>query len=94
MAIKLRVSELAAKLRVAEEVPRMTVGNARVIYTGGEPYKGEYTVTPKTYEPVVLETANRVLSQDVHVFKIPQYEVSNEAGGVTLIMGDEYMNLG
>lgn len=67
--------------------------NVRIINTGsGTPYDGVYDVTPKTYEPVVLPTRNRLLSRDVNVAKIPQYEVSNAAGGLTLIVGDEYMN--
>ncbi len=71
------------------------LGSVRVIEvgTGGsKPYEGDYDVTPKIYEPVVLPTRNRLLTRDVNVAKIPQYEVSNAAGGLTLIMGDEYMN--
>lgn len=45
---------------------------------------------PKTYEPVVLETKGRSMLDDVTVQKIPQFEVSNDAGGKTLILGDEY----
>lgn len=60
MAIKLRVSELTARLRVAEEVPHMTVGNARVIYTGGEPYTGEYTVTPTDTEQIAASAGTYV----------------------------------
>ena len=65
------------------------------MYAGeGKPYEGIYDVTPKSYEPVVLPTRNRLLSRDVNVAKIPRYEVSNDAGGVTFIIGDEYMNMG
>ena len=47
-------------------------------------------MTPKIYGPVVLETKDKSMADDVTVLKIPQFEVSNEAGGNTLIMGDEY----
>lgn len=53
-------------------------------------YTGEYDVRPKTYEPVVLETKGRSMLDDVTVQKIPQFEVSNDAGGKTLILGAEY----
>lgn len=80
------------KMVVSAPEIKMKISPAKVVYAGeGKPYEGEYEVTPKTYEPVILPTKNRLLSQDVNVLKIPQYEVSNAAGGVTLIMGDEYM---
>lgn len=53
-------------------------------------YEGAYAVTPKIAESVVLPTKERFMRQDVTVEKIPQFEVTNEAGGKTLIMGDEY----
>lgn len=64
--------------------------NVSVSAVGGIPYTGEYRVTPKIYGPVVLETKDKSMADDVTVLKIPQFEVSNEAGGNTLIMGDEY----
>lgn len=53
-------------------------------------YEGEYEVTPKVSEETTLPTKNKKLTADVQVKKIPQYEVSNEFGGETLIIGDEY----
>lgn len=32
------------------------------------------------------------MQQDVTIRKIPQYEVSNDSSGYTLIIGDEYYN--
>ena len=81
------------EMQVVQPKVEIEVAPAKVVYTGdSKPYEGDYDVTPKTYEPVVLPTRNRLLSRDVNVAKIPQYEVSNAAGGLTLIMGDEYMN--
>lgn len=62
-----------------------------VIQTGGEiipTYEGEYEVTPRVDEPVVLHTKAKRMNDDVTVKKIPQYEVSNAAGGKTLTIGD------
>ena len=57
---------------------------------GGEAYEGDYTVTPKVTRELTLETKRKVMKDDVTVKKMPQFEVANEAGGATLILGDEY----
>lgn len=56
----------------------------------GEKYEGEYDVTPSTYIDKVLATQNLVMTKDVTVRKIPQFEVSNTSDGKTLIIGGEY----
>lgn len=66
------------------------VNPAKIVYSGGEPYSGAYEITPKVDQSVVLNTKNKVLAKDVTVLKIPQLEVSNEANGKTLIIGEEY----
>ena len=53
-------------------------------------YDGEYEVTPKISEKTVLETKDKMLLDNVEVNMVPQYEVSNQSGGETLIIGDEY----
>ena len=63
------------------------LGQTTILSTAPQ-YKGETTVTPRTYE----ETQDKLMPDDVTVRKIPRYEVSNDCGGVTLIMGDEYFN--
>lgn len=55
-----------------------------------QPYEGDYSVVPKVVSDVILPTEGKQMKSDVAVLKIPQYEVSNDAGGKTLIMGDEY----
>jgi hypothetical protein len=59
--------------------------------TGTTPpqYKGEYVVTPSTEMDIVLETARKLLVEDVTVNKIPYYEVSNNSGGITVFIGNE-----
>ncbi len=63
-----------------------------VLETGGDVplYSGPYEVTPKVENPVTLATKALRMKEDVVVHRIPQYEVSNEAGGKTFIVGDEY----
>ena len=67
------------------------MGQTTILSTAPQ-YKGETTVTPRTYEETHLETKDKLMPDDVTVRKIPRYEVSNDCGGVTLIMGDEYFN--
>ena len=52
-----------------------------------EPYIGTYEVVPDVYQAQVLDTENKLLSNNVKVHKIPQYETSNPSGGYTLIIG-------
>ena len=53
------------------------------------PYLGEYEVVPKVYTEQTLPTSGKLLGRDVFVHKIPQFEVSNNSGGKTLIIGEE-----
>lgn len=51
-------------------------------------YDGEYEVTPSTEEQI-LKTANKSLNEDIKVKNIPYFEVSNNAGGITVTIGEE-----
>lgn len=53
-------------------------------------YRGEYEITPKINEEVILETKSRKLTENLVIKRVPIYMVSNHAGGETLIIGDEY----
>lgn len=64
--------------------------NVVLISVEGKKYEGEYDVTPSTYNDQVLATRNLVMTKDVTVRKIPQFEVSNMSNGKTLIIGEEY----
>lgn len=64
--------------------------NVVLINVEGKKYEGEYDITPSAYNDKVLATRNLVMSKDVTIRKIPQFEVSNTADGKTLIIGEEY----
>lgn len=49
-------------------------------------YSGPYEMTPKTYSQT-LDTASRVMQQDVVFHEIPYYETTNLSGGYTAIIG-------
>ena len=44
------------------------------------------SVTP-TFEQQVVPTAKKLMQKDVTIRKRPQYEVSNDSSGYTLIIG-------
>lgn len=52
-------------------------------------YAGVYIVTPKTEEEQILNTSNKVLTDDIHVKKIPYFDVSNTSGGSTVYIGSD-----
>ena len=56
---------------------------------GGIPYVGEYEVTPRAWNEVILPTTNRVMSRDVTVFRVPYYEMHNENEGLTAYIANE-----
>lgn len=52
-------------------------------------YDGEYTVIPKAHEAQVLETAQKLLLDDVTVTKVPYYETSNIYDGKTVYIAED-----
>ena len=50
-------------------------------------YNGRYQVTPIANVDQILRTQDRVMEEDLIVEKIPYAEVSNTAGGTTVIIG-------
>lgn len=54
-------------------------------YIGGTEYSGEYTITPLANQNQVLETAGKMLTDDITVLKIHYYETSNTNGTTVYI---------
>ena len=52
-------------------------------------YTGDYVVTPMAHEQQTLQTANKLLTDDVTVKKVPYYETSNDAGGTTIYIASD-----
>lgn len=50
-------------------------------------YNGRYQVTPIANIDQILRTHDRIMEEDLIVEKIPYAEVSNTAGGTTVIIG-------
>lgn len=51
-------------------------------------YSGKYEVTP-TLEEQRLETANKLLKDDVKIKAISRYDVTNTAGGTTVYIATQ-----
>lgn len=54
-----------------------------------EKYSGPYEVTPQAHEAQTLNTANKLMLDDVTVHKVPFYDVSNTTGGKTVYIASE-----
>ena len=52
-----------------------------------EKYDGSHIVTPLAHDDQILKTEGKHLKTDIIVQKIPYSEVSNTAGGTTVIIG-------
>lgn len=53
-----------------------------------EPYMGEYKITPKV-DAQIIPTAQKYMTDDVHVKAIPYFETSNNFDGETVYIGSE-----
>lgn len=58
-----------------------------------EYYDGSYIVTPKV-EDQVLQTSDKLMSDDVTIKAIPFYSTSNQSGGETIYIGSEVITNG
>lgn len=74
------------QVRVAQQsAVRVDVTGTTVV--GAPEYSGPYDITP-LFSAQVLPTAKRLMQQNLTIKKIPQYEVSNDSNGYTLIIGE------
>lgn len=73
----------------ADEGRVLTASGGVAVWRDLPKYTGEYTITPEVDTAQTLETAGTYMTNDVKVKAIPDYEVSNEAGGNTFIIGKE-----
>ena len=55
--------------------------------SGGNPYEGEYTITPSIQEQEML-TQNKIMNKNVTIQAIPYYETSNMSGKTVIIGGN------
>lgn len=84
--IKLHIADEHVKLCISEDSIRLAVAEAKPVYIGGEPYTGEYEVTPE-FERQTLGTRGKLMSNDVTVNAITVSRTSNDYGTTIYIGG-------
>lgn len=63
-------------------------GEFKVIHTGdAEIYTGSYVAKPKAYVEQILNTANKLLVDNITIKEIPCFEQRNEYGN-TMVIGE------
>lgn len=90
MVIKLKVQD-SPNIRLnpsGGDAARFIIGD-RVQFVTGDPYEGPYEVTPKAHDPVILETREKVMNDNVTVLKVPYFETSNLFDGKTAYIAEE-----
>ena len=82
--------EYQFELEQMDEEFIFTLEEPIIVHEGGgyDVYDGQYEVTPSAHNPIVLETREKLMADDVTVNKIPYYETSNESG-LTVYIADE-----
>lgn len=55
--------------------------------TGGVIYDGEYVITPSIVSDIILATAEKTLTADITVKKLPWSRALNASGGETVTIG-------
>lgn len=93
MTIRLKVINDESRLIIQSDELKIK-SEATVIYQTDESqiYSGSYHVVPSVENDISLPTKSKVMNQNLTVAKVPQFEVSNESGGKTLIIGEEHYN--
>lgn len=91
LTAQLDIQELVAELGETNDLSA-SIDDITVVIGGGggdlPAYTGAYDVVPKVTQQT-LPTANKRMTRDVTVMKIPYYEVSNEEDGQTVYIGKE-----
>lgn len=52
-------------------------------------YTGEYKVVPQAFRAQTLETANKLLHNNMIISEIPYFETGNDSGGITAYIAKE-----
>lgn len=64
----------------------MIVQPAKMIEKNVEKYTGSYQATP-SMQAQTLQTADKLMTEDVTIHEIPVYKTQNLSGGYTVIIG-------
>ena len=82
---------LPLKVNAGDSVIPLRLSSIQIVEVGRPPvYEGSYEITPASYIEQVLPTQDKLMEEDLRVQRIPNFLVSNPAGGNTFIVGEEY----
>ena len=73
---------------VSEENTVSVNADVTVTHAQADYYEGEYVVIPRANDSVVLETRDKLLTDDVTVTKVPYYQTHNETGETVFIASE------
>ena len=89
------VCEIHGVIKTAENVSGFISGSGNMTGTVAigsgfvtDKYTGEYVVIPKADNEQILKTANKLMSDDVTVKKVPYFETSNQYGETVYIASE------
>ena len=88
MTIESDIIEVNMSISSDFEDVGMSIG-AEYSMTEGDPYEGAYEVTPKAWKEQILPTKDKIMAEDVTVFKVPYYETSNIFDGLTVFIAED-----
>lgn len=76
------------RVSILDPVPvKVSMLSSTVERTDVERYRGPYSALPDVV-PITLETQNKLCTDNITVFKIPLWEVSNSTGTTVYIGGE------
>lgn len=84
--VEVGTSQVVIQADLSEAQIFSTEIGASYVLNKNADYEGDYTVTPRLYDQT-LETADKVMSDDVTVYEIPVVYTSNLYGGQTVVIG-------
>lgn len=77
------------KAQISEYEWRLNVAAENDDKQEEQPYVGPYEVAPKAFSAQILDTSNKILSDDIVIDKVPYYETANKDGGITTYIARE-----
>ena len=87
--ITVELSDETYEAALSQETCEAERGSAiDVTKVEGDPYEGDYIVTPLARLDQVLATGGKTLDQDMTILQIPYYQTSNPTGD-TVYIGSE-----
>lgn len=87
--MRVQTEGIVVPMKVGTDIQNIGMGiGAEYAVAGAEVYGGTYEVIPKARQSQTLETANKLMEEDVLVFEVPYFQTSNEHGDTVYIASE------